>query len=705
MNNKDTILNDLKNNINNVVNEFNLNIENNNSGDKDLREFYLDNLANNTNVENEIKNRDKFVSEYPIDKILEFSKEDYCLGLEDSESSFCYKLEFGEYKHTGFGMGGSPSGKYGIFYAEDGKYKGKNNRPVDDVENYWKDFKKQLHDFLKEMENEEPNFILDEKYPLLGGSGNYMFLTKLLCLYYPDKFISIAKDETYQKLGEYFNKKFNKKAIANSYYANKVFREEVPEANDHHGFYISNAIWKYFEMNKKNTDEVNGNNFIFEDLYTLNNKDFAYKTIEILKPHINEDILDLLVSDEKSKLYIKHTRAILQNVTKITSEKELNNISYAGGNRQRYYKDPLIEILGEKYIISNDWYYQTHSNYDNRTPFINFIKEVINIEEIEKINLDEIEATRVGGGENIIYYGVPGTGKSFEIEEKLKDVSKDNKFRVTFHPEFTYNDFIGQLLPKVDRQTKAITYDFNRGEFTKALIRAYEKPSENVYLIIEEMSRGNCAAIFGDIFQLLDRNQDGKEKDWSTYAVNNELIANEIDQRLIHNNLIKIPANMHIYGTVNTSDQNVYVMDNAFKRRFEWRYISTNPKKDKEGKYLNNIKLKIYESRENGIDVEWVKLYQMLNKFISSNKYLDLGEDKQIGQFFIKFTNNEEADFIKIRDKLLHYLWFDVQNTSYRNECKLFDSNICNFSALYDSFENKEKIFSDEFIDALKGEK
>lgn len=691
MDNKDVIMNDIKNNINNMVNKFNLDIEGKKDRKNDLKKFYIDNLTDNEYVEYEIKKRNKFVEEYPIDKILEFSKEDYCLGLENSKNTFCYKLEYGEYKDTGFGMGGGSSSKCGFYYAGDGKYKGKNNEIVNDVDNYWNDFKKQLHAFLKEMENTEPNFVLDSKYPLLGGSGNYMFLTKLLCLYYPDKFIAMSKDEAYQKLGDYFNKNFNKKAIANSYYANKTFREIIPESNQNHGFYIADAIWKYFYGNKKNMDSYN-----FEELYELNNKEFAFRAIEILKPYINEDILEILLSDEKSNLYTKHLRAILKKVTGVKSEEELNNISCDGGNRQRYYKEPKIEILGEEYIISNDWYYQTHNDYDNRTPFIDFIKEIVNREQNESV-------VRVNGGENIIYYGVPGTGKSFEIDKKLKDVSLDNKFRVTFHPEFTYNDFIGQLLPKVDKQTKSITYDFKEGEFTKALKRAYENPGEYVYLVIEEMSRGNCAAIFGDIFQLLDRNQDGDEKDWSTYAVNNELIASRINSRLIHNNMIKIPSNMYIYGTVNTSDQNVFVMDNAFKRRFEWRYISTNPKKD-EDKYLNNINIKIYESKENGFDVEWVRLYQMLNMFISSNKYLDLGEDKQIGQFFIKFTEDDGKNFIKLRDKLLHYLWFDVQNASYRNECKLFDSNISNFSTLYDFFDNREKIFSDEFIKILKGE-
>ena len=700
MGNKDTIINDIQSNINKMVKEFNLNIESTKENTNDLKEFYLENLVDNEFVENEIKNRNDFIKEYPIDKILDFSKEDYCLGLESSRNSFCKQLEYGKYEHTGFCISGF-AGKSGFFYKdEEKKFKGKNNKVIEDenVEEYWNKFKTQLHDFLKEMENAEPRFDLDSKYPLLGGSGGYMFLTKLLCMYYPDKYIGMADSESYKRLGNYFGIKMDENSIINSYYANKIFRERIPESNEKHGFYISNAIWKYFgKKSSKGGDEV----YDFEELYTLDNKAFAYKAIKILKPYINDDILDILQSDEKSKHYIKHLRAILQNVSKIGSEEDLNKIACAGGDRLRYYKEPLIEILGEKYIISNDWYYINKRNYNNRTPFIRFIQDIINKENGKIENSEEYEKNRVNGGKNVIYYGVPGTGKSYEIDKILGKVDKDNKFRVTFHPEFTYNDFVGQLLPKNDKDTGKYIFDFNKGEFTKALKRAYENPKERIYLIIEEMSRGNCAAIFGDIFQLLDRNQDGDEKDWSTYDINNEIIASEIDKRLIHNNSIRIPSNMYIYGTVNTSDQNVYVMDNAFKRRFEWIYVSTIPKNPDD----NNINIKIYESKEIGFDIEWVEFYQKLNDFISSNKYLDLGEDKQIGQFFIKFTNNEEENFIKLRDKLLHYLWFDIQNATYKNEKKLFDSDIANFSKLYDSFKNKEKVFSEEFIKFLKGEK
>lgn len=312
---------------------------------------------------------------------------------------------------------------------------------------------------------------------------------------------------------------------------------------------------------------------------------------------------------------------------------------------------------------------------------------------------DNTDSERINGGFNKVFYGVPGTGKSYAIEQELKEIKDENKFRITFHPEYTYNDFIGQLLPKVDSETNTITYGFQEGQFTLALKRAYENPTEKIYLIIEEMSRGNCAAIFGDIFQLLDREKDGKNKDWSSYSINNALIASKITNA--SNNMIKIPSNMFIYGTVNTSDQNVFVMDNAFKRRFEWKYISTNPELDGNGIAKNNYKIKIIDS-DNIINVTWINLYQTLNKYISLKEYLDLGEDKQIGQFFIEFDNNDDRNNEKIRDKLLHYLWFDVRDASYKSNVSLFDEKISSFSTLYDNYNKNIKIFSDDFIFKLK---
>ena len=303
----------------------------------------------------------------------------------------------------------------------------------------------------------------------------------------------------------------------------------------------------------------------------------------------------------------------------------------------------------------------------------------------------------------VIYFGAPGTGKSHTIDQDiLNGVSKDYQFRVTFYPDFSYNDFIGQLLPKVvpgpnPGSPSTITYDFSKGIFTKALEKAYEDTSKDVYLIIEEMSRGDCAAIFGDIFQLLDREKDGFNKGYSKYFISNELISKDI---VALGNQVKLPPKFHILGTVNTSDQNVYVMDTAFKRRFEWEYVSTDPVPDSTGGFKNNPQIDI--KKGNVLQsVDWVVFYQALNTFIADDKYLGLGEDKQIGPFFIEFDLSPTASLQRknqIKNKLLHYLWSDVQSAAYKSDIRLFDKSIGSFADLYKKFENDDAIFSDELL-------
>lgn len=266
----DAVYSFIASNIKNYVDD-NFDIEENdkNMENDELREFYKKNLENNTQIEEEIVNRNKFLSEYPIERIQSLTKEEYCLGL--GKDSLCYQIEFGKYRATGFGIKNSVSGKFGLYYSkEQGTYKDKKNKVVNNPDEYWESLRKQLYDFLVEMKDGEPNFKLEEKYPMLGGSGNYMVLTKLLCLYYPDKYISMSKEEIYKKLGEYYNVSFNEDAIKNSYKANIIFREKVPEANQNDGFYISNAIWNFFmEETQEESEEINN-----EPIEEYNKDDF-----------------------------------------------------------------------------------------------------------------------------------------------------------------------------------------------------------------------------------------------------------------------------------------------------------------------------------------------------------------------------------------------------------------------------------------------
>lgn len=317
----------------------------------------------------------------------------------------------------------------------------------------------------------------------------------------------------------------------------------------------------------------------------------------------------------------------------------------------------------------------------------------------------------------IIYFGAPGTGKSHYVKEKeLDGVSKTKIFRVTIHPEYTYSDFIGQLLPKASLSGGSVEFKFNSGPFTEALVEAHSDTSQKVYLVLEEISRGNVAAIFGDIFQLLDRDNNSHE---SKFPIRNKNISDQIIQ--LSDDNIKLPPNFNIIGTVNVNDQNVFPMDTAFKRRFEWEYITSRPALDASGiidSKLNNanIQVSIDDVPANNLTTNWQSFYTSLNAFITDKENgMGKSEDKQLGQFFVDFgekfvedshsadaTTAQEANK-KInsimRNKLLLYLWQDVQgHSSFNKSKKLFHSDIKSFDDLYTKYGN-DKVFSDDFID------
>lgn len=299
-------------------------------------------------------------------------------------------------------------------------------------------------------------------------------------------------------------------------------------------------------------------------------------------------------------------------------------------------------------------------------------------------------------GRNIIYFGAPGTGKSFKVTQYIKETypeydvnNHENIFRVTVYPDYSYYNFVGSIMPIM--QDDNIIYNFKPGVLTLALLKALEKPNEHIFLVIEEMSRGNIAAIFGDIFQLLDRKDNG----YSEYVIDNELLATYLSSNLLRPiNKVFLPSNLSIIGTVNTNDQNVNVIDTAFKRRFEFEYVSVEPIKD------SNNSLNSFEFKLDSNSFEWNALYMALNLFITTT--LNLNEDKQIGQFFIKFGNDEKNNIDLIKNKLLHYLWEDIQNSVIHSKSSIFKSSIRTFSTLYKEFELNKNIFSDEFLEHYK---
>ena len=288
--------------------------------------------------------------------------------------------------------------------------------------------------------------------------------------------------------------------------------------------------------------------------------------------------------------------------------------------------------------------------------------------EVEPIRQDNATANK---SDQIIYYGAPGTGKSHVVKEQTgewlnedEDQDLPNVFRTTFHPDTDYASFVGCYKPTMKPTTNAaktlsgkeeeIVYEYVPQVFADAYIYAYNNPTEPTYLVIEEINRGNCAQIFGDLFQLLDR-KNGKseykikaDKDLAKYLSEaKDKDGQDIlkDKEGIKDGKLCLPTNLHILATMNTSDQSLFPMDSAFKRRWEWEYVPINYAEDiKSGKFEIKIGDKTYS---------WVKFIEEVNKHIFD---LTQSEDKQMGNFFIKHSVDEK----EFKSKVMFYLWYEV---------------------------------------------
>lgn len=339
---------------------------------------------------------------------------------------------------------------------------------------------------------------------------------------------------------------------------------------------------------------------------------------------------------------------------------------------------------GIEFGVNTQW----HGNGPKEN-FKTFIKNVLNlgyeVEPSDYIGIDEFDV--VSNAINKIYFGAPGTGKSKYVDSiYYNEYSK----RVTFHPEYTYNDFVGYIRPVVDGED--LTYLFVPGIFTEILIESLVDPYNMYTLIIEELNRANTASVFGDLFQLLDRDDDGT----SEYRINNTEIYNCIresigDEYKYDDGSIYIPSNLNIIATMNTADQSVFVMDTAFKRRWQFEYIPIFFDENHEFKYelINNL------------DITWETFVNVINEFMMSeeNEDLVISEDKQIGPYFVK--ENELNDPNKFGYKVLLYLWEDVFKM---DKYKLFNKDIRTFSMLMSRFLSIDAInvFNSDFIDKLE---
>ena len=270
-----------------------------------------------------------------------------------------------------------------------------------------------------------------------------------------------------------------------------------------------------------------------------------------------------------------------------------------------------------------------------------------------------------------IFYGAPGTGKSHEVKKITGEIdgSKPNVFRTTFHPDTDYASFVGCYKPVmkpvpenlrvVAGREEDIAYEFVPQAFTDAYVYAYNNPTKTTYLVIEEINRGNCAQIFGDLFQLLDRNENGTsdysikaDKDLAKYLI--DTLGS--DSPGIKDGKLTLPANLRILATMNTSDQSLFPIDSAFKRRWDWEYVAIDYAEPKSSAFTITI---------GNTSFRWVDFIKVVNQRIYD---VTQSEDKQMGNFFIKSSVNQK----QFCSKVMFYLWNEVLKDEVENSKYFF---------------------------------
>lgn len=460
-------------------------------------------------------------------------------------------------------------------------------------------------------------------------------------------------------------------------------------------------------------------------------KGYSYKIPIILL----KENLEYLNFEEKDKdtetytiCYIGHggsEQDIQIQLSKKTKDEE-NFIKF----RSKIYEDDYLVIIK---IKENFKYYFLNLKKEEKSNIISIFgkdeicyfdsnpKEVI-FEDIYLINDKEIKSEKFPYQK--IVYGAPGTGKSYSLNEEVESIFGVNKERVTFYDGYTYGQFIGMYKPVTiinreklknqsaeGREEKDIGYKYIPGPFMKQLVKAYKDSSNKFCLIIEEINRAKADKVFGNIFQLLDRDDKGN----SRYPISvseeqiqylTEELTNEKDiLERIEKEGLYLPKNLYIWATMNSADDGVQPLDTAFKRRWKFNYISLNAN---EGNFGNGETFIIGQYKDK--DILWNNFRTALNDTLKVN----ITEDRLIAPFFISPNDFEEIDTsIKkidkniLSEKVLMYIFDDLLRHYPKLRKEIFHNDIKTFSDIHEKVTENDNflglIFNEGFLNQILG--
>lgn len=521
----------------------------------------------------------------------------------------------------------------------------------------------QIWRFIKEMQIGDYVVFAD---------GDKCHIGKIISDYYfdNDTYVDQSADYANTRKVEWLKKNILRSELSESFHRSLMTAMSVWGLNDYKSaiYQLLNGTYKKDEVVFEDIEEEDIFSGFEEWLTSYNNPDYTGKEKYNWYPSALKRLVDFM----REQGLIEDSNLDDRNIDKYYSWLEIYNSS------------EIVKEYDEKKLSSK-------AGGAALKKYIKYIK-YLNSPHAEVFDY----ASTKGTATNKIFFGTPGCGKSYYIEHSILEKDNDTKeyvgayskervIRTTFYQDYSNTDFVGQILPKVVRgengEKDVVEYIFNPGPFTLALIQAISNPTKKVALVIEEINRGNAPAIFGDIFQLLDRNENGiSEYGIVNVGLMDYLNAYEfkvdtgnaecsyidsqnafmfkfgIEKKRYHFDEIRIPGNMDIFATMNTSDQNVYTLDTAFVRRWDKVKIK-NSFKDCKFKDVSVPGMEEYT---------WEEFVTSINAWIAKHlEDLQVNEDKQIGAFFVKESLLVEKDPVKFAYKVFDYLWSDVSKLDH----------------------------------------
>ena len=447
-------------------------------------------------------------------------------------------------------------------------------------------------------------------------------------------------------------------------------------------------------VNKNNDDSIKKyfDQIILNLIIRLkkNNKQFVYNPFIVLLEWIKKQIENGTWNESKEidsnfiiKSFTDNKKYEIDKITNFERKKKKKD-----GTIVNDYTEKPIHFI---HLLKNTSFFFTPPNTDKKVKFISSIdiddllskcNRKFHNKPLEKYNkyfqnnftkLAIYLGTKLSWHQKI-YYGAPGTGKSYKLKEESENYFYDENIkRITFHPSYSYSNFVGSYKPKKDEDEDKTVFDFVPGPLINILIEAYKNKDENYLLIIEEINRANVSEVFGDFFQLIERGEKGESQykisasgDLETYLIDKNYLNDK-------NKNVCFPSNLYIWATMNSSDQGTFPLDTAFKRRWDFEYIGIDDNEEKvEEAYFK------LPGDDKKVKWNWNSFRKSINEILLEINST-INEDKLLGPFFIGGNLNsndlkENAEIIK--NKVVPYLYEDVLKYLGREAMKeIFDLN------------------------------